>query len=161
MQYVQKLAEKFCCQKSSNPSNIIFVKLKWNKKSLWPISHSREIAHRHLCDIYNNGLENFVNIFFRGVRIHFCVENIYGRAILFFARFMPTNGFAQPFVGIISFLSVNHGGDGEIRTLETLSRLHDFQSCALDQLGDISKIRSKNRYNNTLLSKVSEINRSI
>lgn len=32
------------------------------------------------------------------------------------------------------------GGDGEIRTLETVSRLHDFQSCALDQLGDISMV---------------------
>ena len=50
------------------------------------------------------------------VRVHFCVENIYGRAILFFARFMPTNSFAQPFVGIISFLSINHGGAYGIRT---------------------------------------------
>ena len=32
----------------------------------------------------------------------------------------------------------DYGGDEGIRTLETLSRLHDFQSCALDQLGDIS-----------------------
>ena len=27
------------------------------------------------------------------VRIHFRVENIYGRDFLFFTRFMPTNGF--------------------------------------------------------------------
>ena len=40
------------------------------------------------------------------VRVHFRVENIYGRDFLLFTRFMPTNGFAQPFVGIISFLSV-------------------------------------------------------
>ena len=79
-----------------------------------------------------------MNIFLRGVRIHFRVENIYGRDFLFFTRFMPTNGFAQPFVGIISFWLHLYGGDGEIRTLETVSRLHDFQSCALDQLGDIS-----------------------
>ena len=32
------------------------------------------------------------------------------------------------------------GGEGEIRTLEPCYRLHDFQSCALDQLGDFSKI---------------------
>ena len=31
------------------------------------------------------------------------------------------------------------GGEGEIRTLEPCYRLHDFQSCALDQLGDFSK----------------------
>ena len=31
------------------------------------------------------------------------------------------------------------GGEGEIRTLEPFYRLHDFQSCALDQLGDFSK----------------------
>ena len=30
------------------------------------------------------------------------------------------------------------GGEGEIRTLEPCYRLHDFQSCALDQLGDFS-----------------------
>ena len=30
------------------------------------------------------------------------------------------------------------GGEGEIRTLEPSYRLHDFQSCALDQLGDFS-----------------------
>ena len=31
------------------------------------------------------------------------------------------------------------GGEGEIRTLEPFYRLHDFQSCALDQLGDFSR----------------------
>ena len=36
-------------------------------------------------------------------------------------------------------LSVFPGGEGEIRTLEPFYRLHDFQSCALDQLGDFSK----------------------
>lgn len=30
------------------------------------------------------------------------------------------------------------GGEGEIRTLEPISGLHDFQSCALDQLRDFS-----------------------
>ena len=30
------------------------------------------------------------------------------------------------------------GGEAEIRTLEPFYRLHDFQSCALDQLGDFS-----------------------
>ena len=30
------------------------------------------------------------------------------------------------------------GGESEIRTLEPCYRLHDFQSCALDQLGDFS-----------------------
>ena len=30
------------------------------------------------------------------------------------------------------------GGEGEIRTLEPFNRLHDFQSCALDQLRDFS-----------------------
>ncbi len=32
-----------------------------------------------------------------------------------------------------------HGGEAEIRTLEPCYGLHDFQSCALDQLGDFSK----------------------
>ena len=32
------------------------------------------------------------------------------------------------------------GGERGIRTLETLSCLHDFQSCALDQLGDFSMV---------------------
>ena len=41
---------------------------------------------------------------FMGVQVHFCVENIYGAAFRIFKRFMPTNGFAPPFVGIISFL---------------------------------------------------------
>ncbi len=31
------------------------------------------------------------------------------------------------------------GGEGEIRTLEPCYRLHDFQSCALDQLRDFSE----------------------
>ena len=30
------------------------------------------------------------------------------------------------------------GGDVGIRTLETLARLHDFQSCSFSQLGHIS-----------------------
>ena len=30
------------------------------------------------------------------------------------------------------------GGESEIRTLEPCYRLHDFQSCALDQLGEFS-----------------------
>ena len=33
------------------------------------------------------------------------------------------------------------GGEGEIRTLEPISGLHDFQSCALDQLRDFSICR--------------------
>ena len=139
MQYAQKLIKKFCWYKSSNPPKVYFVSNQPNKKACDWFSRERKITHRHLCDIYKSGLENFVKIFFRRVRIHFYPKKIYGTSLLFFTRFMPTNGFAQPFVGIISFLSVNHGGDGEIRTLETLSRLHDFQSCALDQLGDISK----------------------
>ena len=36
------------------------------------------------------------------------------------------------------FSQVVSGGEGEIRTLEPFYRLHDFQSCALDQLGDFS-----------------------
>ena len=32
------------------------------------------------------------------------------------------------------------GGEGEIRTLEQCYPLHDFQSCALDQLGDFSMV---------------------
>ena len=37
-----------------------------------------------------------------------------------------------------SFLCPFDGGEGEIRTLEQCYPLHDFQSCALDQLGDFS-----------------------
>ena len=50
-------------------------------------------------------------------------------------------------VRIIQMQQKNHpngwffvGGEGEIRTLEPSYRLHDFQSCALDQLGDFSKV---------------------
>ena len=43
----------------------------------------------------------------------------------------------NPFVSELRFL---FGGEGEIRTLEPFYRLHDFQSCALDQLGDFSKV---------------------
>ena len=38
-----------------------------------------------------------------------------------------------------NFKAFRVGGEGEIRTLEPCYRLHDFQSCALDQLGDFSK----------------------
>ena len=41
----------------------------------------------------------------------------------------------NPFVSELRFM---FGGEGEIRTLEPFYRLHDFQSCALDQLGDFS-----------------------
>ena len=54
-------------------------------------------------------MEKFVKNFFGGVRIHFSLKKIYGSAILFFTRFMPTNGFVQPFVGMISFLSMKDG----------------------------------------------------
>ena len=40
-----------------------------------------------------------------GVQVHFSPENICGPWILFLVRFMPANGFVQPFAGIISFLS--------------------------------------------------------
>ena len=39
---------------------------------------------------------------------------------------------------IVSQWGCFHGGECEIRTLEPFYRLHDFQSCALDQLGDFS-----------------------
>ena len=42
--------------------------------------------------------------------------------------------------GTVKRLSLYFGGERGIRTLETLSRLHDFQSCALDQLGDFSMV---------------------
>ena len=40
----------------------------------------------------------------------------------------------------LNLCSVGHflGGESEIRTLEPCYRLHDFQSCALDQLGEFS-----------------------
>ena len=71
--------------------------------------------------------------------VHFRVENIYGRELPFFTRFMPTNGFVQPFVGIISFLSVFHGGDKGIRTPDLL---HAKQ--ALSQLSYIPKLNCTN-----------------
>ena len=41
--------------------------------------------------------------------------------------------------GFISiFKGFSDGGESEIRTLEPCYRLHDFQSCALDQLGEFS-----------------------
>lgn len=33
---------------------------------------------------------------------------------------------------------LDFGGESGIRTLEDLATLHDFQSCALDQLGELS-----------------------
>ena len=39
------------------------------------------------------------------------------------------------------------GGEGEIRTLEPCYGLHDFQSCALDQLGDFSISYLPKQYN--------------
>ena len=39
---------------------------------------------------------------------------------------MPTNGFVQPFVGTISFLSVFHGGKKGIRTLERVLAVTRF-----------------------------------
>ena len=39
-----------------------------------------------------------------------------------------------------SYESLVIGGEGEIRTLEPFYRLHDFQSCALDQLRDFSTL---------------------
>ena len=44
---------------------------------------------------------------------------------------MPTNGFTQPFVGIISFLSVFHGADGGIRTHGAFHGTNDFESFSL------------------------------
>ena len=38
----------------------------------------------------------------------------------------------------LSSILISLGGEGEIRTLEPCYGLHDFQSCALDQLGDFS-----------------------
>ena len=47
------------------------------------------------------------------------------------------------------------GGEGEIRTLEAFYRLHDFQSCALDQLSDFSKtishIRNKSIHSDSFV----------
>ncbi len=37
------------------------------------------------------------------VCVHFYVENTHGARILFLTRYMPTNGFAHPFVGTIFF----------------------------------------------------------
>jgi hypothetical protein len=34
------------------------------------------------------------------------------------------------------------GGESGIRTLDTLTGIHDFQSCALDHLGELSKNNS-------------------
>ena len=40
----------------------------------------------------------------------------------------------------LSSILISLGGEGEIRTLEPCYGLHDFQSCALDQLGDFSMV---------------------
>ena len=52
--------------------------------------------------------------------------------------FKPLSGIEKVHRNLIE-LRWTSGGEGGIRTLETLSRLHDFQSCALDQLGDFSR----------------------
>ena len=44
---------------------------------------------------------------------------------------------------MLKHLALFRGGEGEIRTLEPFYRLHDFQSCALDQLGDFSIFDSR------------------
>ena len=80
-------------------------------------------------------VKKFYEYFLRGVQIHFRVENIYGRDFLFFTRFMPTNGFAQPFVGIISFWLHLYGGSGWIRTTE--AEATDLQSAPFDRSGTL------------------------
>ena len=92
------------------------------KKCLWLTSRWWEIIHRHIGYFEQFKLEKFVKYFFGRVRIHFSLKKIDGIAILFFTRFMPTNGFIQPFVGIISFLSVKDGTPRGIRTPDLLVR---------------------------------------
>lgn len=53
------------------------------------------------------------------------------------------------------------GGDVGIRTLETLTRLHDFQSCSFSQLGHISALVTANllqrrNLSNILMPKMTE-----
>ena len=57
--------------------------------------------------------------------------------------------------GFISiFKAFLNGGEGEIRTLEPCYRLHDFQSCALDQLGDFSKIATRILYHKHFIKSI-------
>jgi hypothetical protein len=35
--------------------------------------------------------------------------------------------------------ALDFGGESGIRTLDTLTGIHDFQSCALDHLGELSR----------------------
>ena len=46
------------------------------------------------------------------------------------------------------------GGEGEIRTLEPCYGLHDFQSCALDQLGDFSIFATRVLYHKKMIKSI-------
>ena len=63
----------------------------------------------------------------------------------FFAAFLLNTNLRQRHKLFAPLSEIHFGGEGEIRTLETLAGLHDFQSCALDQLGDFSIAAQENR----------------
>ena len=62
---------------------------------------------------------------------------------------MPTNGFVQPFVGIISFLSVFHGTPEGIRTPDPLVRSQILYPAEL-QAHIVAKVSCNNKYYITL-----------
>ena len=68
-----------------------------------------------MCDIYKNEPEKFYMrrcSWVEQVRPAIFVSKISTDGDFCFSKdIMPTNGFAQPFVGIISFLSMFHGAD--------------------------------------------------
>ena len=114
MRHIQKRIGKFCqdfFQESSNPflpqKNLLEAFMQ--EVPNFPPKGMKVDLDKLEDEILLFEVENVIinlKLFFRRVRIHFYPKKIYGTSLLFFTRFMPTNGFAQPFVGIISFFNV-------------------------------------------------------
>ncbi len=98
---------KILLLKRFKSSKNLFCKFRKTKNACKLFLNQQEIAHRRFVYIVQNSIEKFYRV---GVQVHFSPENICGLRILFSARFMPTNRFVQPFVGIKSFLSTLVGG---------------------------------------------------
>ena len=95
--------------------------------------------------MWNNSLAEIVKYCFlrRNVKwnspLHICEANISQRSYFTWRSHISLAEGEFRWKKPFAFANGFSGGEGEIRTLEPFYRLHDFQSCALDQLGDFSK----------------------
>ena len=60
----------------------------------------------------------------------------------------PSDGYRvqNKNASIVSILTFLYGGEKGIRTLDTVPRIHDFQSCALDQLSHLSTAAAQHQH---------------